>query len=475
MLNPSLQLHLTPTADPNLIVTNTIISYSTLELEQAISRELDENPALELTEYGNCSLCGGPLSGTTCTLCASLLPSGPVAFHAEVPNFDAFPGIAGKYGEDELDAFSVLAAPRTLADCLLEQLRLVLNEREQEVALYLVGNLDERGYVTASPAEIAQTLRVEESLVQLVLRELQELDPPGIGARTVKECLMLQLRWLRRQGVPIPVTVRAIVRDHLEALGHQRLEYIRRALGISRQEVKEAFLFIRAHLHPYPANHYYGQSNDLQSVPLFMKPSILISRRTTEPHSYDVEVAESYRHLVRINPLYQQLRQHPAVSAREREHVVVLLDRASLFVRALQRRYHLLQQLATYLVAAQRDFLDHGSHHLHPLTQTYAAKELGVHPSTVSRAAAGKFAQLPSHALLPLQSFFAPETRAQDIIRQMILQETSPLSDEQLARRLRDERGILISRQMVANYRANLKIPAARQRALLQQRKGCAQ
>jgi RNA polymerase sigma-54 factor len=323
--------------------------------------------------------------------------------------------------------------------------------------------------LTASPEEIASTLQVEVNRVRGVLEELQDLDPPGIGARTVQECLLLQLQRLERQGIIIPSATQAIIQDHLEALGHHRFEHIRHALGISREDVQAAFLFIRTNLHPYPAHHYYDASSDPQSTRLRVRPSVLIHRKPTEPPGYEVEVVELQRLLVRVNPLYQQLHQQPhQISIDERKHVGHFLERARFFMNALQRRHDLLQRLVTYLVTFQQDFLERGPLYLRHLTQTDVARELGIHASTVSRATSGKFAQLPSQRLLPLQTFFASETRVQNLIRQIIFQETRPLSDEQIARRLREHQGITISRQMVANYRADLKIPAARQRVLLQ-------
>jgi len=473
MLGPHIQPHQNPSVNPRLIATNTIIYYSTLELEQAISQELDENPALELTEPIPCPLCARPMYGNRCISCSSANSRERGVGDPEDRVEDNFSGIPLSDEEDDFDVFMTIAAPLTLTDCLLAHLRLLLDEEGQEIALHIVGNLDERGYFISSPEELAQTLRVEVSQVQWVLDELQDLDPPGIGARTVEECLLLQVRRLERQEVTIPFATRAIIRDHLEALGHLHFEHIRRALAISREDVEVAFLFIRTNLHPYPAYHYYGQSSDPQLPSLPVQPSVLIHRGLTEPHSYEVEVVESQRFQVRVHPLYQQLYQqpHPAASTGEREHVTRFLERARLFIGALQRRHHVLERLVTYLVTTQRDFLERGPRYLHPLTQTYVAKALGIHASMVSRAVAGKFVQLPSQALLPLQRFFAVETCVQDLVRQMIFQETSPLSDQQLARRLHEEQGISISRQMIANYRVNLKIPAARQRVLLRGRK----
>lgn len=469
MLGLHIQPNLSPTADARLIVANTIMRYSTVELEQAISRELDENPALELAEHVICPICAWPLYGSVCASCTA---SEPGAHMLHDPEYLS-EGTVSSTSTEEDHAFWTTAQPLTLAESLLEHLRLILGEREQEIALHIVGNLDEHGYFTSSPEELARMLQVEVSQVQRVLHEIQELDPPGIGACTVEECLLLQIQRLERQGVTIPLAVQAIIRDHLEALGHHHFEHIRRVLRMSLEEVEAAFLFIRTNLHPYPAHHYYGQCSNPPPFSLRVKPSALIHCIPTEPQSYEVEVVEPQRFLVRVNPLYRQLQQrsHLVVSAGEREHVTRFLERARLFIGALQRRHQLLQQLVTYLVWVQRDFLDHGPRYLRPLTQTHVAKELGVHASTVSRAIAGKFVQLPSQDLLPLQRFFAAETRAQDLVRQMILQETSPLSDEQIARLLREEQGITISRQMIANYRADLKIPAARQRALLRRRK----
>jgi RNA polymerase sigma-54 factor len=466
MLGPHIQPNVSPTADPRLIVANTVIHYSTVELEQAIMRELDENPALELAESMICPLCRRQIRGSLCVFCSSN-ERGSHDQSSQVE--DTSSGALKPDSEDDLDPFWATADPVTLPEYLLGYLRLILAESEHEIALHVIDNLDARGYFTSSPEELASTLEVDVSRVRRVLEELQDLDPPGIGARTVQECLRLQLQWLERQGeVAIPAATQAIIQDHLEALGHHRFEHIRSALSISLDDVQAAFLFIRTNLHPYPAHHYCDESSDPQPARQRVRPSVLIHRKATGLPGYEVEVVESQRFLVHVNPLYQQLHQQSQqISTDERKHVVHFLERSRIFMSALQRRHDLLQRLVTYLVTFQRDFLDHGPLYLRHLTQTDVARELGIHASTVSRATSGKFAQLPSQNLLPLQIFFASETRVQDFVRQIIQQERIPLSDERIARQLRDQQGITVSRQMIANYRADLKIPAARQRALL--------
>ncbi|HLI68763.1 MAG TPA: hypothetical protein VKV19_03300 [Ktedonobacteraceae bacterium] len=465
MLGPQLHPRVNPTADPRLVVSNTIIQYSAVELEQAIVRELDENPALEMVERVTCQFCSRPLYGGFCPSCTRI----EYEHQAGNPSSEA----PSQETENEFDPLSTVAAPLTLAESLFMQLRLVLNEQEQAIALHILGSLDEHGYLSTSPAELARMLQTDTGYVQHVLEELQDLDPPGIGARTAEECLLLQVRRLERDGVAVPPAVRLIIQDHLEALGHQRFEQIRRVLTISREEVEEAFLFIRANLHPYPAHHYYAWDNPSPPTSPRVVPSVLIQRSATAASGYEVEVVESQRFLLRVNPLYSQLHQqsHPDISPEEREHVAAFLERARIFIGALQRRHQMLEKVATYLVNVQSAFLDHGPAYLRPLTQTKAARELGVHPSTISRSVSGKFAQLPSRSLLPLYHFFATEARVRELIRLIILQETDPLSDERIAEILRVHHGITLSRQMVANHREALGLPSARQRTILRRNK----
>ncbi len=471
MLGPQITPRPGPEVAPRLIAANGIIQLSAIELEQAIVRELDENPALELVERPNCPLCGGPLQFGACPRC---LGSAAAAAHDPVsPGGSAAPlADSASASEDEQDPLWSVAAPSTLPERLLAQLRLLLDTSEHEIALYVVGNLNEHGYFDATIEELAETLHVEANRVQFVLTELQKLEPAGIGARNITECLLIQVQHLIDQGIAPPPATRAMIEHHLEDLGQQHFERIRRALNITREEVEETFLFIRANLHPHPAHHYYVQISDPPPASAPVVPSVLI-HRSTSVDGYEVEVVESQRFMLRVNPLYRQLRQQPQLAATpgEREHVAHYLERARLFMSHLQRRYLLLRKVAVFLVNYQRDFLDHGPLHLRPLTQAAVAQEIGVHVSTISRATNGKYAQLPSREVIPLNRFFAAEQRVQELIRQLIAHETMPCSDEQLARLLHEQHGITLSRQMVANYRAELGIPAARQRAALQRQR----
>lgn len=460
-----------PQADPRLIASNHLMQLSTLELERAISQELDENPALEMDEFTVCQRCNTPLQFGFCTRCAGNEP-----FATETPSFDIDSSESSWHADDELDALSFISVPLTLPEQLLAQLRLAIDARDYEIALYLVGNLDEHGYLNITIDEIAQALQVEQQRVAAILEELQHLEPAGIGARNVTECLLLQLERLAEQGVMAPPATRAIIQQYWEELGHHQFEHIRAALKIQREEVEDTFLFIRSNLHPYPAHHHYAQVSDPSSSSTPAIPSVLIHKSATAVCGYEVEVIESQRFFLRINPLYQDMRRNTAMalSPGELEHVTHFLERSRLFLSQLRRRQILLQKVSSYLVEYQRDFLDRGTLALRPLTQKTVAEILGVHVSTISRAIASKFAQLPSQEILPLSRFFSAELRVQELIHQLIANETAPLSDERIARHLKQEYGITLSRQMVANYRTELRLPAARQRALLRGSKNVA-
>ena len=463
-----------PDASAQLIAANSILQLSTIDLERAIVQELDENPALEMVEQSVCRICGGVLRSGYCPHCneyheQAFTASGEVAHSGDSTSA----GSAWDTQED-VDPLSFVQAPLTLAEQLLTHLQLSLDTADHTLALYVVGSLDEHGYLATPVEDLAHALEVETHRVSAVVAALQDLEPAGIGARNLTECLLLQLERLSERGMVAPAPTRTIIERYLTELGHHQFESIRVALNVARTEVEDAFLFIRANLHPYPAYHYYAHEGDASENNAPAVPSVVISRNSSSNRGYDVEVIESQRFLLRVNPLYQRMRrqQEQPLSPGEREHVLHFLERARLFMSQLQRRSLLLHRVVSYLVDYQRDFLDHGLAHLRPLSQKSVAQVLGIHVSMVSRTISGKFAQLPSQELVPLHRFFSAELRTQELIRQIIADEGDPLSDARIAKLLSENYSISLTRQMVANYRSELNIPAARQRAVLSRTRG---
>ncbi len=459
-----------PSVAPQLIASNSILQLSTVELEQAIIRELDENPALEMVERHECPMCGSNLTSGLCQRCSGSdfskqATSSPSAATSSSPETDW----SAQGSQEGVDPLGYVATPLSLAEALFAQLRLTLAESEFEIALHVVGNLNEHGYLTVSIDELVETLHTSALRIEEVVKELQHLEPAGIGAHNVQECLLLQLERLVERGATPPAITRTVIERYLTELGHHQFESIHTNLHVSRTEIEDTFLFIRANFHPYPAYHYFAAANDPSLTREQLVPTVFIHRRTDPPAGYDVEVVESQRFLLSLNPAYRQIRQQQdlMLSPGELEHVAHFLERARLFMSQIQRRTTLLRRLMRFLVEYQSDFLDRGTSYLRPLSQKVVAQELGVHVSTISRAIANKYAQLPSRELIPLHRFFSGELRTQEIIRQMIAQEKVPLSDAAIAQLLREHHNVTLSRQMVANYRVELGIPAARQRAVL--------
>ncbi|HEX2035741.1 MAG TPA: RNA polymerase sigma-54 factor, partial [Chloroflexota bacterium] len=191
----------------------------------------------------------------------------------------------------------------------------------------------------------------------------------------------------------------------------------------------------------------------------YVLPDVIIAKRD---RGFEVDVVESKRFFLRINPLYRELllrSQHDdgTLNEHEKKHIHEYVSRARLFMANVDQRRQTLQRIVAYLVSVQGEYLDKGVRHLRPLTRATVAAELGVHESTVSRATAGKYVMLPSGEVVPLAHFFTPSLSAKDVIKEMIEHERTPLTDEQIAAELA-KRGIPVARRTVAKYREQLGI-----------------
>jgi RNA polymerase sigma-54 factor len=426
---------------PALLNLAHLLTMPSLELQQAVQQELSENPALEEVEAQehSCARCGGPVVDGLCLRCAR-------DSAGEEPQL----GLA----DDANDPLLFVAAPRSMTESLLSDLYASLPIEDHPIAMGLVGSLDDSGFLRDEPADLADVLQVEEERVLAVLRRLRELGPPGIATRDARECMLAQIDALESQGVSCPYA-RVIVADHMEDLGARRTRQIARALKASLEDVEAARLFIRKHLWPYPLQ----AATDAPASPQrtrYRTPDIAIHRRDDK---FVVEVLHSPRRIVRLNPIYQDLARHAAnLDEGERAHVQEYVARARVFMANLRQREVTMQRIGESIVTHQEGYLLHGVRHLVPLTRSEIAAELGVHESTVSRATSDKTALLPNHTLLPMSEFFVVARGVQDVLRELITSEKTPLSDEELARLL-GERGYPIARRTVAKYRDLMKIP----------------
>jgi RNA polymerase sigma-54 factor len=328
----------------------------------------------------------------------------------------------------------------------------------------VVYNIDSRGYLMYSLEEIQASL--EESkppfeLLQKALQLVQSLEPPGIGGRDLKECLLLQLH---RDKQLYPVEEQ-IINNYLEELGHNRLPKIAKALGITVEEVKAAAETI-ACLHPIPGNLFGGEA----ARPV--RPDVIVEE---VDGNYEVRVDSEYLPRLQISTHYRDLYKASRADPDVKKYLKKKLDSAEWLIAAIHQRQSTLKRIAQELVEIQKGFLDHGISHLKPLKMVEVAERVGVHVSTISRAISGKYMQSP-RGIFSLKSFFTggatksdgtQEARGSIIQRIKDLVENedkaNPLSDIDIVKKLA-ESNIKISRRTVTKYREAESIASSRER-----------
>lgn len=451
---------------PRLIAANHILEMSSQTLQDAISHELDANPALDMLDIVPCPTCGQPLEGSGCPRCARKPQetSGDDDARAVDPTEQYLDNLAWNTTtvsrDEEFDPLTLVAAQVTLQEKLLGDLGAMVNDHDMLIAEYLVGSLDEDGYLRCSIYEVCSQLDVEPEKVEEVVRALQSLEPPGIGARDIRECMILQLQYLAAKGLENPLAI-VLVRDHLEDLGKHKFNRIAQQLDVDAGEVAGAWDFIKSMLNPHPAQSSNGVPTRSGPRPVqgYVIPDVII---TAGEHGLEVEVIESRRFALSVNSMYQQLlaqvsSNEARYSNEEKEHIQHYVSRAKMFIANINQRRQTIQKITNYLVEYQGEFLRHGVRRLKPMTRAMLADRTGIHESTVSRATAAKYVMLPNGSVIPFSDFFTASLNVKDIIKGMIASEERPLTDQEIAANLK-EYGYTVARRTVAKYRDQLDI-----------------
>jgi RNA polymerase sigma-54 factor len=342
----------------------------------------------------------------------------------------------------------------TLQEHLLQQLLTASWPREDaRIAAEIIGNLDEQGYLRADVEDIAWATDSTPLEVEEILEKVQEFDPAGVGARNLSELLLLQLS---RSGRADSTEAR-IVRHHLDDLGRKRLAEIAKALDLPVPEIQRAAESI-ARLDPRPGRAF-------SSVPeQVIIPEVVVER---DGDGYTVRLNNDEIPQLRIADSYKDM-----VSTTTREVRDYLRDKIKggrFFIKSIQQRQQTILNIAKEIVERQREFLDQGPSALKPMTMSQVADAVGVHETTVSRAASGKYIETPQ-GIFEIKYFFTHgytnsegEAVSNESVRQAIISLVKdenprrPCSDQEIVRMLADQ-GLVVARRTVAKYREQLGI-----------------
>ncbi len=462
---------------PRLIEANYLLHLSAQELGQVISTELDTNPALELDERGSCPMCGRMLEGGICPTCYTAEKTAPQVTLIDDPDrVDVLPPSRQLDGED-FDAFLLIAGRPDLREQLLSDARSALPGDDHLLAEVLIEAIDERGFLATPLDEIAHLARASTAHAEATLKIIQSIAPPGVGARDLRESLLLQVAYLRENGAAVPGMVETIIADHLSELAAHRHHQLARTLHCHVNDVAEAYAFIRESLSPQPLQEHQAESWTSTATTTYVAPDVIITLTEEEIH---VEIPGFDQGRLRLNPLYDELAAQlrarnkakqngdggdapaPAlvVGDEDRAHIRSSVAGAKEFISKLEQRRQTLAKISLCVCQMQEDFLRGGIRELRPLTRSEVAVQVGVHESTVSRATANKFVMLPSRKVIPFSHFFTASLSVKDVIKELVEQESTagrPLSDMRICEMLSD-RGYRIARRTVAKYRAELRI-----------------
>jgi len=473
MLKPSLQLKLGQqlTMTPQLQQAIRLLQLPALELQAHIRELLESNVMLEPVDDGHEEGFEGPTLEHSQVAEPTEAPEAARESAVEVLDegwgeHSVGPAETPWSGDDE-DRQQEFAdsAGQSLQEYLLWQLELAkLEPRELAIARAIVDAISDDGYLTEPLEEIASTLlpeiHCEPAEVAAALEDVQALDPPGVGARTVGECIELQLRQLD-PGIAGFNAAIEIARHHLERIAVRELAIVKRELRASDEELACALALVRS-CHPRPGATVSAGAAE------YVVPDVFVRR--TE-HGWAVEINSATLPRVRLNQSYASLIGRNASHATMRAQ----LQEARWLLKSLEIRHETLIKVARSIVERQTAFLEHGEEHMRPMILKDIAEAIGMHESTISRVTSGKYMHTP-RGVFELRYFFSSHVEGADgsgtsstairaKIRKLVKDEStdSPLSDGRIAELLSAE-GIPVARRTVAKYREAMGIPPSNER-----------
>ncbi len=369
---------------------------------------------------------------------------------------------SGSYNRDEETSFENFVSKKSnLREHLSNQLNEInLNSTEKKIGEYLVGLIDRNGYLRHTEDQIADLLKIEPKVVERVKKAIQTMDPVGVGAYDLRECLLIQAH---EEGYSDDA-VTIVIENHLEDIAQNRTANIVRTTGFDNEEIQAAIEVIKS-FNPKPGASFPSSADDI-----YVSPEVFVEK---EGDDYIVSMNERDLPRLRINSLYKDAMKNKATTEKETyDFIRNKLEAARSFLKYVDKRKETILSVTRAICEVQKDFLDFGILHLKPLTLQDVAHMAGVHESTVSRATSGKYVQTP-RGLFELKFFFSGAARTQsgeDVstlsvkkrIEDLVKQEDpkKPLSDSHIVEMLKNE-GIFLARRTVAKYRIELHIPSS--------------
>ncbi len=454
-----LTLKMTQKLAPQLIQSLKMLQMPVLKLEQVLRHELAVNPLLEEVETQELEQESPQES--------ELVAENQNGNEEDTVDWEDYLRDDGEYDAREykseqrdLPEFGV-ACEKSLYEHLLEQLSyLKLSAEDIEIGEFIIGNIDESGFLSCSIEELAETLKVDPDRVERILVKIQRFDPPGVGARDLKESLQLQLR---ERAIENNLTYR-IVEEHLETLDKKSYFQLAKSLGVSLERVQEAMEVIKS-LSPHPA---FGKFSRAAAAVI---PDLIVEKIGEE---YVISHNDRSIPQLRVNAGYKELLKRGNTTPKEtKQYVREKLEQARWLLNAINQRRNTMIRVMQAIVREQIEWFEKGVEFLKPLTMEKIADIVGMNVATISRVSSDKYVQTP-HGVFEIKYFFnsgvntengeqlAKRTVKQEI-EQIINSEdpAKPLSDQEIFKMLK-QKEISIARRTVTKYREELRIQPAR-------------
>jgi len=442
-----------------------LLPLSRLELIQKVHQEILENPFLEevaTQETSDTELANAELPQETSQDSEEF----EVDWEAYLQDFSTNPDYVPTISKEVPSLEATLKSETSLAEHLLWQLSLTVHdELEKQIGTYLIGNIDDDGYLQCQTEEVAMVFGGEEEQISVVLEVIQSFDPPGVGARDLQESLLIQLHHLELDDS----LAWKIVQQYLSQLDERYFQKIAKSFGVTINDVIAAVGLIRT-LDPKPGSRFNSPRVE------YIVPDVVVVKVDDD---YQVILNEDGMPSLRINALYQNvLRQNDGMQSDTREYLEEKFRSAIWLMKSVEQRRQTLLRVTKSLCKFQRKFLDKGLAYLKPLVLKDVADDIGMHESTVSRVTTNKYVYTPQ-GVFELKFFFhsglesldgdaMSSVSVKDIIRKAVVAEDArkPLTDQQLMMIL-EAKGVKIARRTIAKYRQELHIaPASRRKRL---------